>query len=171
MDFEKICEKRFSVRAYKDTPVESEKKEKLLKFVRLAPTAKNGQPFEIFVADTASAVEKVKKASPNTFGAPLIFVLCRDENKKWANRYSGENQILQDMGIIATTIIYGAFDLGLGSIYVCNVDPDVLKKELGLPENLVVSSIIPVGYIADGCEPSKMHSVRRESEEFIHTIE
>ncbi len=171
MDFEKICENRFSVRAFKSDPVEEEKVKKLLKFVRLAPTAKNGQPYEIYVADTAAALEKVKKASPNTFGAPLVFVLCRDENKKWANRYSGENQILQDMGIIATTLLYGAVDLGLGAIYVCNVDPDALKKELGLPENLVVSSIVPVGYIAESCEPSKMHGARREIKEFIHGIE
>ena len=170
MNFFEICNRRFSVRAFSCAPVEEEKINKLTEEIRLAPTAKNGQPYEVFVAKTPSAVERVQKASPNVFGAPLVFVLCRDENKKWANRYSGENQILQDMGIIATTILYGAFDLGLGAIYVCNVDPDALKKELGLPENLVVSSIIPVGYIADGCEPSKMHGVRREINEFLHDI-
>ena len=60
MDFEKICKERYSVRSYKSTPVEDEKIAKILEMVRLAPTAINNQPYEIFYAKTPSGLEKLK---------------------------------------------------------------------------------------------------------------
>ncbi len=167
MDFEKICKERYSVRSFAEKNAESEKIDKILELVRLAPTAINQQPYEIYVV---TGREKVEELSPRTFGASTLIVICRDENKKWNNRYSGENQLLQDIGIVATTVIYGALEYGLDAIYVCNFDPDVVKEKLSLPKNLVASCVIPIGYRAENSKPSPMHYSRRKTEEFVHKI-
>ena len=57
MDFDKVLKERYSVREYKQTPVEEEKIQAILDTVRLAPTAKNSQPQKIFVAKTENALK------------------------------------------------------------------------------------------------------------------
>ncbi|MGZ7043125.1 MAG: nitroreductase family protein, partial [Methanobacterium sp.] len=52
MDFLDLVKSRYSVRAYKNQPVEEEKLEKILEAARFAPTAVNYQPFKIIVINT-----------------------------------------------------------------------------------------------------------------------
>lgn len=49
MDFFDVIQKRFSVRSYKNDPVEQEKLNKILEAAQEAPTACNLQPFKIIV--------------------------------------------------------------------------------------------------------------------------
>jgi nitroreductase len=56
--FEAIQERR-SIRAYQDTPVPREKLEKILEAARLAPSARNTEPWH-FIAVT----DKEKKKNP-----------------------------------------------------------------------------------------------------------
>lgn len=39
-----------------------------------------------------------------------------------------------------------ATDLGLGSLWVCLFDPEVLREEFNIPENLVPVNILALGY-------------------------
>jgi nitroreductase len=52
MDFKELVNKRYSVRAYKRSPVGKEKLLTILNAARLAPTANNRQPFQILVIHT-----------------------------------------------------------------------------------------------------------------------
>ena len=49
MDFEEIIRQRKSTRLFSNKELEQEKIEKILEAGRLAPTAKNVQPFKIYV--------------------------------------------------------------------------------------------------------------------------
>ena len=170
MDFEKICETRYSVRSFRSRPVEEEKIHKLLGFARLAPTARNNQPYEIYTVRSESGLQKIREITPCAFDAPVVFIVCADEEKSWRNSFSGEPSVLQDIGIVTTTMMYGATELGLSSTYVCHFDPERVKREFGLPENLDPKSLLPVGYAAEGAEPSERHGQRRELAEFTHEL-
>ena len=39
-----------------------------------------------------------------------------------------------------------ATELGLGSVWICYFNPDILKEELNLPENLEPVNILALGY-------------------------
>ena len=39
-----------------------------------------------------------------------------------------------------------ATDLGLGSVWICYFQPDVLKSEFDLPDNLEAVNILAIGY-------------------------
>ena len=170
MDYKKICNERYSVRSFSEKKVEEEKVDEMLALARLAPTAMNGQPYEIFVARTDEAIEKVKSGSMNIFGSTTVFIICKDLNKSWKNRSTGEEEVLQDIGIITTTLMYAAVEEGLGATYVCAFDPDKIKKAFGMPENLVPESLLPVGYAAENAAPSPRHVERRPITEFVHKV-
>jgi nitroreductase len=53
VDFQRLIQARYSVRAYKSQPVEQEKLDLVLDAARLAPTAANYQPFRLIVVPTA----------------------------------------------------------------------------------------------------------------------
>ena len=167
MDFERICNERFSVRSFSGRAVEREKLNALLSLARVAPTAKNNQPYEIYVYE-GEALGKLKEASAEVYGAPLVFAVCADEKKAWQNSFSGEFSTLQDVGIIATTLLYGSVEYGLGGIYICRFDPAALKRNTGMPENLSPKCLIAVGYPTEDCKPSPRHFERREISEFVH---
>ena len=79
--FLKQCKKRKSIRAYSDKPVEREKLEKILEAGRLAPSARNAEPWH-FIAVTNP--EKRKALSKGLYAkfvaqAPLVIVACGDK--------------------------------------------------------------------------------------------
>ena len=51
MDFMTLAKERYSVRDYKDTPIEEEKLQKILEAGRIAPTAKNNQAYRVCVKE------------------------------------------------------------------------------------------------------------------------
>ena len=53
MDFMTLAKERYSVRDYKDTPIEEEKLQKILEAGRIAPTAKNNQ--EMCIRDSLNS--------------------------------------------------------------------------------------------------------------------
>jgi nitroreductase len=53
LEFSELITKRYSVRAYKSTPIEETKLNQVLDAARLAPTATNYQPFRLTIIHTA----------------------------------------------------------------------------------------------------------------------
>ena len=61
MEFSKVIQKRYSVRAYKSDPVEEQKLQQVLEAARLAPTAANRQPFQLIVIHTAGKEKELRR--------------------------------------------------------------------------------------------------------------
>lgn len=169
MDFKQICDTRFSVRSFASTTVEDEKIAQILDMVKKAPTARNNQPYEIFYAKTPEGIAKLTPGRDNFFGAPLVFVICSIDEKRWHNHANGREFTSQDIGIIATTLMYASKEVGLGSLYVCAFDPVKTKEALNL-EGLTPECMMLVGYPSEQATPSQMHASRRSVEEFAHEI-
>ena len=169
MDFKEICNQRYSVRSFSSKPVEDEKIAQILDMVKKAPTARNNQPYEILYAKTPEGIAKLTPGRDSFFGAPLVFVICSIDEKRWHNRQSGREFTLQDIGIIATTIMYGASEVGLGSVYVCAFDPIKTKEALKL-DGITPECMMVVGYPEKDAQPAQMHFERRNVEDFAHEI-
>lgn len=63
MDFLQIAKSRYSVRKYKDMPVEKEKLDKILEAGRVAPTGVNAQPQRIIAVTSREGLEKLGKGA------------------------------------------------------------------------------------------------------------
>lgn len=46
-----------------------------------------------------------------------------------------------------------ATDLGLGSVWICYFNPDVIRSEFGLPDNLEPVNMLAIGYADTSDEP------------------
>ena len=163
MTFQELAHARYSVRSFRDAPIEKEKLDLILEAGRVAPTACNFQPQKIYVAKSAEAREKLASVCRCTFGAPVILVVCYDRERDWKNKLmpgyeSGET----DAAIVCTHMMLQAFELGIGSCWVGYFNPKTVAETLGLPENITVSALLPMGYPAEDAQPLPLHERVRE---------
>ena len=171
MSFLELAKARYSVRSFQDRPIEEEHLNMILEAGRVAPTACNFQPQRIYVARSAEAREKLASVCRCTFGAPVILVVCYDRERDWKNKLlpsyeSGET----DAAIVCTHMMLEAFDLGIGSCWVGYFNPQVVAETLGLPENVTVSALLPMGYPAEDAKPLPLHSQFRDLADMVEEI-
>lgn len=153
MKFLDLARKRYSVRAYTGQKVDKEKVESILEAAHVAPTGANNQPQHLIVIESDEGMAKVGKAA-NTYGAPLVIIICSDRNKTWTRPFDGKKLTDIDASIITDHMMMEATDLGLGSVWICYFKPDVLKKEFAIPEGLEPVNILAIGYADTDKEPA-----------------
>ena len=171
MTFQELAHARYSVRSFQDRPIAEEHLNLILEAGRVAPTACNFQPQKIYVAKSAEAREKLASVCRCTFGAPVILVVCYDRERDWKNKLlpgyeSGET----DAAIVCTHMMLQAFELGIGSCWVGYFNPKTVAETLGLPENITVSALLPMGYPAEDAQPLPLHSQFRDFGDTIEEI-
>jgi nitroreductase len=166
MDFLTLSKKRYSVRSYSDTPISDELVEKMLLAAQNAPTAHNNQPHIIVVMRSKEALDIVDASTRARFNAPLAFVICYDSELSWKSK-DGRDSGHWDASIVATHILLEATDLGLGSLWVGNFKPDVIKEKLELSENIIPVCILPIGYASESSVPLNLHDLRRPLSETV----
>ena len=171
MTFQELAHARYSVRSFKDEPIKDEEMNLILEAGRVAPTACNNQPQKIFVAKSEEARKKLASVCRCTFDAPVILVVCYDRNRDWKNKLqpgyeSGET----DAAIVCTHMMLQAFELGIGSCWVGYFNANTVAEVLGLPENLTVSALLPIGYPTENAKALDMHFQYRDFADTIAEI-
>ncbi len=156
MDFMEIAKARQSCRSYEaGREVEEEKLSAILEAARLAPSACNGQPYQITVC-TGEAARQVAAATQgmgmNKFAsqAPVLLVLSEMPYVKSAAlgaKVKGNDYRSIDIGIVAAYLTAEAAAQGLGTCILGWLDDDKIRGicELKYPVRLVIT----LGYPAD----------------------
>lgn len=163
MEYFEVIEKRFSCRSFTDEKIKKEELDKLLLAAKLSPTACNFQPQRIVVIEDSNVLEKLKLATKYTFSAKTILAICHDTNVSWHRGIDGLDYGLVDASIVATEISLAATSLGLGTCFVCAMNPSAAKEVLELPDNYQVDILLPVGYPKE----IRAHNTRKELEEIV----
>lgn len=150
MDFLELAKKRYSVRAYKQTPVEYEKLEKVLEAARLAPTACNLQPFKLIVIRTKGREEELRRIynQPWFVEAPTVICACGIPSRSW-HRKDGKNYCDIDVAIAMDHLILAATELGLGTCWIGAFNVEEACKVLQLNEGIEPIAFTPLGYPND----------------------
>ncbi|VVC04627.1 Coenzyme F420:L-glutamate ligase [Candidatus Burarchaeum australiense] len=147
MDFFELIKSRHSVRSFDSRPVGEALIEKILDAARLAPSAKNTQPWRFFVALDKGAKEKVVKtmAAHNQWAmdAGAIIVVLADMD--YGHKKETKNYLI-DIGLCLENLLLAAEDVGLGACPCTNFQNELLDKELGLPSNLNSIVVVAVGH-------------------------
>jgi len=171
MNFLDLAKRRYSVRKYKEISVEEEKLNYVLEAGRVAPSACNFQPWYFVVVKD----EDLKKKVADTYGrdwiykAPVIIAACGDHSQSW-HRGDGKDHCDVDVAIAVTHMTLAAAEQGLGTCWVCAFDAKKCHEVLGLPENMEVIALIPLGYPEDDVDPDR-HAARRKEMGQIVRIE
>jgi nitroreductase len=149
MDFQELIRARRSVRGYKPDAIDDDLLRRVLDAGRIAPTACNLQPFQLLVvtdAETRSRMQAVY-ARDWFYRAPVILVGCAEPRKAWT-RSDGFNAAEIDLAIVMDHIILAATDAGLGTCWVCAFDEAKAKAILGVPPEVRIVAMTPLGYPA-----------------------
>lgn len=165
MDFERVIKERFSTRKFKNEQVSDELITKILQAGNLAPTAKNYQPQRIYVVKSQEGLEKIDKASPCRYNAPICLIVASDKNVAWSKKDYSTYEM--DACIVATHMMLEATNLEINSIWIEFFDSNIIKQEFDLKDNIEPICLIPLGYKADDFEPSPMHSKRKDLSEIV----
>jgi len=167
MEFLTLAKERYSVRKFKPEQIKEEELMKVLEAGRFAPSAKNFQPTKVYAVQSEENLAKIRELTVATFNAPTVLVFCSDDENAWVSPFTGFNSGVTDISIMGTHMMLQAAEIGLGTTWVAWVDTDKVGEVLGIPENLKVRMIMPLGYPADDCQPAPMHGDRRTVEEFV----
>ena len=175
MDVLKAIKARRSIREYKPDPISDEILDKVLEAVRWAPSWANTQCWEVIVirepeikAKVAEALPPGNPALPSLRDAPVLLVFCAIRNLSGFKR--GEaitdkgDWFMFDIGLAMENFCLAAHSLGLGTVIIGRFDAKKIESLLGIPENISVVSITPLGY------PQKEVSApkRKELVDFVH---
>jgi len=170
MTFIELAKKRHSCRKYLETKVEKEKLNQILEAARIAPTGANKQAQKLIVVQEAEGLKKLAKAA-GIYGAPLAIIVCSDASKVWTRPYDGKKLTDIDATIITDHMMLAATDLGLNTVWICLFEPEILKKEFSLPDNLEAINILVVGYGADEVKSPDRHDTARNPIENLVSYE
>lgn len=106
MDFLDLAKRRYSVRSYKETPVEEEKVARILEAARVSPSAANLQPTRLVVVDDKAGMGKLSRAA-NVYSAPLAIIVCADHAKAWKRPADGKSTVDIDAAIATDHMMMG----------------------------------------------------------------
>ena len=152
MEFLELVKNRYSVRAYKSTPVEEDKLKQILEVARLAPTGANRQSFQLIVIHTAGKEEELRLIydKPWFVQAPVIICACATTIQGQPFREGGS---YRDVAIVMDHLILAATSLGLGTCWIGAFNPDTARDILGLPAEAKPIVFATIGYSNDQPRP------------------
>lgn len=140
---------RRAVRSYTSTPVTDAELTDILKAAQFAPTSRNNRWVQFVVVRDASTKASLFAIGGQEFlmQAPLLLVPVTDPAKT--------GNPVQDLSLASQNIFLQAAELGLGTVWKNLTQEQVasVKKELGIPPEMLVINIIPLGHPAEAPEP------------------
>ena len=176
MNFTEIAENRQSCRSYNpEREIEAEKLEKILNSARLAPSACNGQPYQITVC-RGEAAKKVAKATQgmgmNKFAsdAPILLVISEMPyvaSAAFGAKVKKNDYRSIDIGIVTAYITAEAAAQGIGSCILGWLDDEKIREICSLDEP--VRLVITLGYPKD--DDKLRLKKRKDIAELVKTVE
>jgi len=138
---------RRNVRDYSDRPIAPEDLDRILEAGRRAPSSRNWQPWDfVVVTDPAqrAALSKVWQYGAYVAHAQAVVALVgaiqAEERQRLWQQF--------DHGQAVMSMMVAAADLGIGSGHSAVGDQELARSVLGLPDDRVCLSLMPLGYPA-----------------------
>ena len=170
MDFLTLAKERYSCRKFSSKPVEADKLNRILEAAIVAPTAKNLQPFKIFVFQSEEAQAKIRTATPFHFNAPVILVVAGKKEDAFTRASDGRNFEDIDASIAATHIMLQVQAEGLGTTWVGLIDTPKARELFPELQGYDLVALFPIGYPAEDAAPSERHTKRKDTAEIVKYV-
>lgn len=167
MEFTEVIKERYSCKKFDGRAVEQVKLREILEAGRLAPTAKNLQEQHIYVLESAEMLEIIDRCTPCRYDAGTVLVVAFDKKNVFTYPGGRHDSGVEDAAIVATHMILAAANARVESCWVNFFDPDLLAKELKLPENEEILMLMDLGYAAEDGKPLSAHEKRKALEETV----
>jgi nitroreductase len=172
--FEAMTDRR-SVRAYTDEPVDDGDLERILEAGRAAASWANTQCWEIVLVtrpETKAALQETLSANNPAraamIQAPVLFAACgrtgRSGFKQGQAATAYGDWLMFDVALFLANATHAAHALGYGTVHVGLFDHAAAAGILGLPGDVRVVELLPLGRPAGPVSPRPRKAVA----EFLH---
>jgi nitroreductase len=156
---------RKSIRRYTEDGVDRDLLAYVLDAARLAPSWHNKQGwFFIVLTDErrkllTGALDDTNPCKNALQQAPVAIILCADPEQ--SGNVAGKAYYLVDAACAMENLMLAAVDKGLGTCWVAgDLNEEYIKKTYGIPENIRVVAISPLGYPAYQPKPRPRKTVQ-----------
>lgn len=154
------------MRKYRPDPIPEEIFKAIISAARVAPSAVNAQPWKfIIVTDEELKLKLINACNGQKFiaEAPVIIVGCGFPDEAYATVGGYMSSFAIDVTIAMDHLILAAASHGLGTCWIAAFKEDKVREILGIPEDVRVVALTPIGYPDD--QPQK--SSRKDLAELI----
>jgi len=154
MDLFEAIRGRRSIRSFMDRPVEEEKLSAVLEAGRLAPSARNLQDWRFVVVRDPATRKRLAEAARNqefVGQAPVVIAACGTSDMVMT---CGQPAYALDVTIAVDHMTLAAVSEGLGTCWIGAFYEDKVKEILGIPEQIRVVALLPLGYPAQAARPT-----------------
>ncbi|HSV30876.1 MAG TPA: nitroreductase family protein [Atribacteraceae bacterium] len=164
MEMLEVISGRRSIRKFWTENVNPEDLKEILEAARLAPSAKNLQPWKLIVIRNDKKKRLIAQACAGQefIGeAPVVIVACAVSRGSFIGKYMESWPM--DVAIAMDHLMLAAWNKGLGTCWIGNFDEEKIKELCSVPPEVRVVGLTPLGY------PAKIHqpSPRRPLEKVI----
>ena len=159
MDIMEAIQKRRSIRAFKNTPVNRKVLESILEAGRLAPSWANTQTWRFVVIQDSDGKSQLADSvclpgsrNNNVLNqAPVVIAACAELNKAgYREGKPSTNKegywFMFDCAIALQNMVLEAQELGIGTLYIGSFDAKKAEQVLNVPEGYCCVALLPLGY-------------------------
>ncbi len=149
MDLFEAIEKRYSVRSYKDEPIDEAVLRRVLDAGRAAPSARNLQQWKFVVVRDADRRAKLAEAAeqPWVKAAPVLIALVSTDPGR--TMFCDVPAGPVDCAIAGDHMTLAAVAEGLGACWIGHFKQDACKKILDVPAEAKIVELVALGVPAD----------------------
>jgi nitroreductase len=167
METQEAIKARRNVRQFTDQAIENADLDRILAAGRLAPSAKNWQPWDFVLVTDREQLQRLSGVWPGgkhvadaAAAIALTLPVLNDPRRELTAHF--------DLGQTAAFIQLAAADIRVGCGHSSVGDQELARDVLGLPEDVEAALILDLGYPADRpLAPLKRHD-RRPFDEVVH---
>jgi nitroreductase len=168
--------KRCSLKAHiAKKEIETEKINIILEAGRLAPSARNNQPWRFIVVQKRKKIEELTKAFSESnqviIDTPVILIVCARAVDDVVRE--GKEYYLFDAGLAMENMVLAATSLGLVTHLMTAFDEAMVKQILHIPEQVRAVVATPIAYPLEGDYESASRErlsmrTRKDLKELVH---
>lgn len=165
---------RRSVRSYAPRPIEPDVLARMKLALRAAPSACNLQPWHFILITEADLRRRVAEACHGQTwmaAAPVIVAGCGHPHQSYQSMGGGGDSSIIDVAIALDHLTLAAVAAGLGTCWIGAFDERRVKELLGVPGNLRIVALTPLGYPAKPGLITPLDEAQRKREREIFSRE
>ena len=161
---------RSSVKSYKSEQVPKELIDKIIEAGLSAPSGLNMQSPIILAVTNKQVRDEFSKLNAGKdpffradpfYNAPCVLIVLAKKDVPFR---------VYDGSLVMENMMLAAHEEGIGSCWVGVFSSDEVKAALDLPQELVVTALMPMGYPAADASPAPFHSEIRNREETVFEL-
>jgi nitroreductase len=156
LDFYDVVQKRLSVRSYKPDPIPEDVLNRIIEAGRLAPSAKNYQPWKFIIVkdpEIRKALVPACRGQASVGEAPVVICGCAIEAQVWKGMGGYWSAEAVDLTIAIEHMILAAAAENLGTCWIGAFLEAEVKKVLAIPDGVKPIALTPLGYPARESKP------------------